>query len=312
MHQANRQPKVLLRSKNKEVHRAVESFCAESNWSCNADVEISENGEISKAVSSGDYDLIVADDDILGEDVFTLIRSSLSPNGLILIDSGKGDTDFLHCLQENRTKIVSTPLNKQELQLAFQQLQAAALWRNGPRELNGFLEEKLVEYRFRSIDLADRPFPTEILEELREFGKLTGEEFLRLTLGLQEALTNSLEHGNLELESSWKEEIDEDGLDRYTVCRKERLDDPKFRDRLIGIKLQFNQEQFSITISDSGKGFIAEHSQKGRPSGVDDPLVYGRGLPLITNAVDEVSFAKNGAEILLKKKFTKDTDGAEI
>jgi CheY-like chemotaxis protein len=140
-------------------------------------------------------------------------------------------------------------------------------------------------------------FPLYIAERLHRSGRIDRELKNRLDVVFQEALMNALDHGCLELDSAWREEADKHGVDRYSLVRAARLNDPSYAERVIVIETVLEKTQLTIRIADSGKGF--DPTAKKPLSSV--PLCSGRGLAIIKWGVDQVSFSKNGTEITLVK-----------
>lgn len=167
------------------------------------------------------------------------------------------------------------------------------------------LEDKFVTasrtvYEMTSAELDVSKFRLHVLEQLINAGRIDLITANRLKLCFQEALTNSLDHGNLELESGWKDEVDENGLDKYTKIRKSRLQDDKFSTRLIFIDAEFDGSRLSVMIKDQGKGFDITKKIKEAKDNQDN---HGRGLFLMNRILDEVSYRKGGTEVLLVKNI---------
>jgi anti-sigma regulatory factor (Ser/Thr protein kinase) len=143
-----------------------------------------------------------------------------------------------------------------------------------------------------------------IIERLEACGLLDEGDALRLKVAVQEAIVNGFEHGCLELQSEWKDEIHSDGVDRFSAVRRERLADPDFARRCVTVCSWFDGERLEITVRDDGKGFLT-----GAPSREGAPICSvscsGRGLALMANAADEVRFSRNGAEVILMKHLRR-------
>jgi anti-sigma regulatory factor (Ser/Thr protein kinase) len=141
-----------------------------------------------------------------------------------------------------------------------------------------------------------------IVDRLRDAGVLSEGCALRLKLAVQEAVVNGFEHGNLELSSSWKEQLGEDGEDRFSAVRRERLNDPLYSERRLHIRSRYDGASIEFVIRDEGRGFPAgsgEFREGLIPAG--DLACSGRGLALMSSAVDLMRFAHNGAEVTLIK-----------
>ena len=139
-----------------------------------------------------------------------------------------------------------------------------------------------------------------LLDRLCRVGLVDSAMKHRLVLAYQEAFTNSLDHGSLELSSVWKEEFDEEGRDLYARRRRERLGSDRFGDRAITISAEYDTGKYTLRIRDEGPGFSLNraHSlihENGAMS------FHGRGLAIIGSIMDEVGFNDEGTEIVLVK-----------
>lgn len=151
--------------------------------------------------------------------------------------------------------------------------------------------------RFHSVELP-------IIERLVVCGLLGESDALRLKVGVQEAVVNGFEHGCLELQSEWKDEIQSDGHDRFSAVRRERLADPDYARRCVTVCSWFNGEHLEISVRDDGKGFLVG-AQSREGGAVCSVSCSGRGLALMANAADEIKFSRNGAEVLLIKRLQR-------
>ena len=155
--------------------------------------------------------------------------------------------------------------------------------------------------RLTSAQLSSLKFPLSIASDLHRSGKIDLPTKLKLELAFQEALTNSLEHGNLELRSEWKEAFCRDGIDSYSKHKSERLKDPSFADRWIHMEIEYNGENLCILIRDQGPGFDLDRVEEALKK---EDQSHGRGLALIQAAMDEVSYDENGTVVRMVKRVT--------
>jgi anti-sigma regulatory factor (Ser/Thr protein kinase) len=129
----------------------------------------------------------------------------------------------------------------------------------------------------------------------RRFADDTG--LVQISMALDEALANALHHGNLEVDSSLREE----GLDRYQAEVERRRTLPPWRERRIHFSVLVGADVARYTVRDEGRGFD--------PCRVPDPLrpenlekASGRGLLLMRTFMDEVRFNGPGNEVVLTKR----------
>jgi CheY-like chemotaxis protein/anti-sigma regulatory factor (Ser/Thr protein kinase) len=140
------------------------------------------------------------------------------------------------------------------------------------------------------------PLATVLHEELESIGKWDATALLQLSVALQEALTNAIYHGNLEISS----ELRQDDEDAFDALAEDRRNQEPYRSRQVRVHAQIDRQAARFVIGDDGPGFDA--STLG-PSIDPDALNHlsGRGLLLIRTFMDEVSFNTSGNEITMMK-----------
>ena len=134
-----------------------------------------------------------------------------------------------------------------------------------------------------------------LLTESGFYNDRQGED--ECALALEEALVNSVEHGNLALDSSLRPD-DTLGEDHYEVERERRMADPTYGDKLIHIHISINGEEAKIVLEDEGLGFDTTKVDAG-PSGLD---VSGKGFWLIKRPFDLASYNKKGNSLTLVRR----------
>lgn len=113
------------------------------------------------------------------------------------------------------------------------------------------------------------------LQELQEWAGFKDDDLARIMLTLSEAVTNAIVHGNKE--------------------------DPK---REVIISPFLDDDTLSISVKDEGEGFD--------PADLPDPLKEenllnegGRGVYLIRQYADSVSFAENGTNLIMEFELSR-------
>jgi CheY-like chemotaxis protein len=122
-------------------------------------------------------------------------------------------------------------------------------------------------------------------------------ELMRVSIALQEALLNAIEHGNLEVGSELRQ-TDEKAY--YDQVRQRRQEKP-YRERRVYLTARVSPAEAVYIVRDEGPGFD--------PSAVGDPTdpanlenIGGRGLLLIRTFMDQVYHNASGNEITLIKR----------
>jgi len=131
---------------------------------------------------------------------------------------------------------------------------------------------------------------------LRQVNFCDDTELFQIGTALAEAISNAIDHGNLELDSGLRE----GGTDAYAGLRQERSRHHPYRDRRVRVTERLTPDVVQYQVLDEGKGF--------NTSSVPDPLhpdcllkVSGRGLLLIRTFMNDVTFNEAGNEVTLTK-----------
>jgi len=119
---------------------------------------------------------------------------------------------------------------------------------------------------------------------------------VRVRVALEEAMTNAMFHGNLECDSSMRDDDDE----AYRKLAAERAATPPFSERRIRVTATVDGESAVFRIADEGVGFD--------PASLPDPTdpdyldrSHGRGVMLMRAFMDEVVYSPTGNEVTLTK-----------
>jgi CheY-like chemotaxis protein len=118
----------------------------------------------------------------------------------------------------------------------------------------------------------------------------------QVSTALTEALNNAIDHGNLELDSTLRE----NGGNAYAKQRQERALQPPYCDRRVNVIEHLTPVRATYIVRDEGSGF--DLSTVPDPTNPENLLrASGRGLMLIRTFMDEVSFNDVGNEITMVK-----------
>lgn len=293
-------PFVLLAEDDAEVCRTLTSFFEHAGWRYDV---VNDGKSGLNAAENHNYDVIITDYQMPELDGLQFLKSlrAVKPHqAFIVLSSACSPDEVLEFMRQGAADLVQKPVNMGSLERAVKRVVSGV--RRRQRELVPFAHvlKQVTVYEFKSSELAEfLPHPA-IVERLYQSGRLTEKDRLRLELAFDEALTNSLEHGNLELKSSWKDEIDDTGLDLFTRMRRERLADPEYAGRKIVLRTEYEGSTLTIRIIDSGKGFPAARKRSRKKDKLE---CHGRGLSIIDTMMDEVRYARGGREIIMKKVF---------
>lgn len=125
---------------------------------------------------------------------------------------------------------------------------------------------------------------------------------IRVGIALEEALTNALYRGNLELSTEQLQRGSGELLDADTPALvQERLRTSPYQERRIYIYVRMTPQEIEYVIRDEGPGF--EYDLPDEPTDLARvEREGGRGLMLMRTFMDEVSFNSTGNEVRLIKR----------
>lgn len=130
---------------------------------------------------------------------------------------------------------------------------------------------------------------------------LSGVERYRVGNALRHAASNALYRGNLELtREQWQETGSDDAkLKHDDPAVAQRMEQEPFCNRKIHFDARLMRDLIRVVIRDEGKGFDCSKLAMQDATQLDES--HGRGLVLIHNFMDKVTFNASGNEITLIK-----------
>lgn len=185
---------------------------------------------------------------------------------------------------------------KAELSEALRTVLAMVEARQSRETVHAFLQRSESEFVLGSDHEGSIALVSYLESVMAEFKFLDEASLLQVSTALGEALSNAIDHGNLELDSSLRQSDD----CRYSRLREERTQQHPYRERSVHVKATLTPTQATYVVRDEGAGFD--------PSTVPDPSKpetilkpSGRGLFLIRMFMDQVIFNDIGNEITMVK-----------
>ncbi|MEM7626201.1 MAG: ATP-binding protein [Planctomycetota bacterium] len=139
------------------------------------------------------------------------------------------------------------------------------------------------------------------------FGVCDPSDRTRIGIALEEALSNALYHGNLEVDSDLRAE----DLEAYYELAGERRFSEPYASRKIHVTETLTPESATFTIRDEGPGFDTSKLDE-EPDENDLEKLSGRGLLMMKSFMDEVVYNDKGNEVTLIKRKKADDDETSL
>jgi CheY-like chemotaxis protein/anti-sigma regulatory factor (Ser/Thr protein kinase) len=264
-------------------------------------VEYAGNGEAAlETMRIATPDVVVTDLMMPGMDGLQLVAAARGefPNVPVVLVTGQGSENLAsQALRKGATSYVPKALLSEALLETVEQVLALASVDHKFDRLMRCTTN--IRHKFQ---LDSNP---ELIGTLGEFVRRTmtqmrfgdAADWNHVGVALEEALLNALCHGNLEIPAEQlpqvRQQLHDDGS---SALIEERRQDATFGDRKILVGFDVTHERAQFVIRDSGAGF--DTSQL--PAAADPASLCGergRGLVLIQNFMDEVSFNETGNEL---------------
>jgi len=300
-----RAPQVLLIDDDPAVLDMVEAALAHFGMEVHSYPDAAQALELLQNPSAPEFDLVISDINMEGIDGFEVIDKvkATQPHLPVVLMTGQASVDYaIRAMRMGAANLFMKPIALRDMvQSVFHLVDLHRDIRMADSGLRGLVNERR-HFLFRSDELEISSLVRHLTDRLVPMGFASANNVDVIAMAFHEALINSLDHGNLELESSMKADLFTDE-DPYLKVRAARLADPDYAGRIIEVRLALDTERFEVEISDEGKGFDASRLTP-LPGDSDMAPHFGRGLPLILLVMDEVHFNEKGNQIrmVLRRK----------
>jgi CheY-like chemotaxis protein/anti-sigma regulatory factor (Ser/Thr protein kinase) len=232
-----------------------------------------------------------------GLELVEQVRSKYPLVPVVLMTNHGSEDIALQALRRGAASYVPKRHLARDLLETVEDVLALAKAAHGHHQLLGCLKRAEAEFVLNNEPTLVTALIAHLRDNLRRLGQWDESELLRVTVALNEALVNAIEHGNLEVSSTLRQQDEK----TYQQCVRQRRQQPPYGDRRVHVTTRESPAEAVYVIRDDGPGFD--------PATLPDPTdpanlekTTGRGLLLIRNFMDEVRFNERGNEITLLKR----------
>ena len=162
--------------------------------------------------------------------------------------------------------------------------------------LPGMVEAERMQCRFPSRPDWIEPTVDYLRQKALLCGACDESRAGKIMIGLHEAISNAIVHGNLEISSDLKEKGDE----TFAQELARRSSDERYGGRFVTVEVDYDGSECRWSITDEGNGFDVERIvQRDPTSGEEILLSSGRGLLLMRAFFDAVRYELGGRRVVL-------------
>lgn len=258
-----------------------------------------EDGAQAVEMYRSESPLVVVSDIMMPRmDGLTLLNEirRIDRNATVILMTGQGNEDvLLKALRGGATNFFKKPFNVREL---IDEIRKVVEFRLEAARSSLFSPLLVEETKRFVMPRADSPFFPIINQITLQLPcLLPQEDILNLKIGIEEVITNAIEHGNLGISFEEKSKAIQEGRLAELIADRSRESDAA--GRAVGITSRLSPRLFEITIRDDGKGFDWRTLPAVEPENL---LAFnGRGIFLTKIYFDEVTYNDAGNEVTLRK-----------
>jgi CheY-like chemotaxis protein/anti-sigma regulatory factor (Ser/Thr protein kinase) len=258
-----------------------------------------EDGAQAVEMYKSQAPLVVVSDIMMPRmDGLTLLNEikRIDRNATVILMTGQGNEDVLiKALRGGATNFFKKPFNVKEL---IDEIRKVVEFRLEAARSSLFSPLLVEETKTFVMPRADSPFFPIINQITLQLPCLMPQEdILNLKIGIEEIITNAIEHGNLGISFEEKREAIQEGRLARLIADKGRESDSA--GRAVRITSRLSPELFEIRIRDDGRGFDWRTLPAVEPENL---LAFnGRGIFLTKIYFDEVAYNDSGNEVTLRK-----------
>ena len=256
-----------------------------------------------EAIRAFEPDVLILDLSMPNLDGYGVIREmevldlASQPPDVIVLTGHAGVSEGARAIRSGAIGFLTKPARSVELLTLIDR--AVAARRALDQKLSAFSESRKhwecsVACQRRNI----RHVVNHIAAEIEVTGLIPPRGIRRILMAADEAITNAVVHGGLEVGSLIKERADSLGFEQACAIREAQAG---HGDRRVTVALDINPDEVVITIQDQGPGF--DVSDLPDPSDPDALLrASGRGIIIMQSLLDEVRFEDAGRRTIMVQR----------
>jgi CheY-like chemotaxis protein/anti-sigma regulatory factor (Ser/Thr protein kinase) len=243
-------------------------------------------------------DLVITDllmPEINGLQLVAAIREKYPRIPVILMTSQGSEVIAVQALQQGAASYVPKKLLMRYLWETVAKVLKASVEDRGQARLIGCMLRTESIFHLENDSALFEPLVRYLQAETMRLGVCGEADRVRIGVALEEALTNALYHGNLDISS------DQRGTPGYRDLILARRAQPPYQERRIEVEARITRSEAAFAIRDEGTGFnLAALPDPTDPANIEK--ASGRGILLMRAFMDEVLYNDAGNAVVLVKR----------
>jgi YesN/AraC family two-component response regulator len=271
------------------------------------DVQMAVNGEDGlEKHATYNPDLIICDIQMPKMDGLEMLSQLRKDNidTFFIITTAFGSEDYaIEALRLGANNYLKKPIDKKSLIGLIKKYQSIIEHRLLTKKAEGKIIEKELKIAFETDINHVSTIVSQLLSEITS--PITDSERTNIELGLDELITNSIEHGNLEI--SFDEKVAAADNNTITDLYRQRMDKPELAQRKVIVDYKQKNGYCEWIISDEGKGFDWK-SIPDPTQGAQLMELNGRGIFITNFLFEEMEYLGRGNQVRVRKMHSQSQD----
>lgn len=251
----------------------------------------------------GGYQIILTDIKMPEMDGITLMKvaKGINPDLLFIIMSGYGSLDSaIESMKMGALNFIKKPVSIVELISTIKKAEELLTSRTVTAKMRDYIMNinKTLEFTTQDLNSNLEMAAHYLTSDIRNFGleKIVVDN---ITLALYEALSNAIEHGNLQLKKEISRENNLSVLDDFIKQKMKKMEIPEFANRKIKVEMMYRNGKVEFSVTDEGNGFDYNAMMESLEENVYSNQMK-RGLFMIKNVMNDIEFNDKGNKIIMK------------
>lgn len=295
-----RKMKVLIVEDDEPSRQFMTSLVRDEGYDV---MEASNGAEGLKCFESFQPDLVFSDISMPimdGLEMLEKIRRQ-SFNAIVVMTTAFGTAEYtLKALRLHANDFLVKPVMPQDVIANLKKYEDVLATRSVEREVFG-----MILHRELTLQLGNLPgIVSKVVDRLMQEteGRIPAVDRLSVHLGLLEIIMNAIEHGNLGISYTEKNNALEGEIEDWKNLVNQRMAEAPFKDRSVLIQFQMDSECCEWTITDEGEGFDWQNVPD--PNDPENLLsANGRGIMLARLSFDDLTYLGTGNQVVVRKNL---------
>jgi anti-sigma regulatory factor (Ser/Thr protein kinase) len=279
----------LLADDHHQNLKPLQDLVLDAGWQCRV---LAAPSDLESTLQEGDVSIVFLPEECFGfsaEQLCSQIKD-LEPDQIVYV---VGDHESP---EEGRYEVLPTPLSPEKLREVLSSSEQPGSLVTSPSALRH--SERI---SLSTEEVVSRSYTPEIFSLLKKMYPRNDSTLLQIELAYQEALANSFEHGNLGLQSEWRDQFGDDGVDKFSQMKAARLKLTEYTERSLQVWFSLADSILTIEIHDEGSGF--DHEKVLKQKREEGLQCHGRGMKIMNLVMDTVEYFDHGRGVRLTKKL---------